>query len=123
MEYDAELKVEIAFLQSEESILTVGWLMSETIRKLTTLALKKNVTRNFASMVALKTAQKLYAIDYWLSNFENSVAALQDRMLLVPFHADERFKVTNQKINIDYFETLVMIGEGGFSKVYLGMQL
>ena len=94
--------------------------MSEAIRKLTALAIKKNLTHNFSSVVALKTSDKIYAIDYWLSNFENSVKVLQDRMILTPYFTDERYKVKDQKINIDYFEILVMIGEGGFSKVYLG---
>ena len=94
--------------------------MSEAIRKLTTLAMRKNLTRNFSSIVALQTSDKRYAIDYWLSNFENSLKVLQDRMVLVPYFADDRFKVTDQKINIDYFQILLMIGEGGFSKVYMG---
>lgn len=120
VEYDKEIRVEILFMENEED-LTVGWLMSETLRKLTEFARKHNLVRDFSNIVALKTKDKRYAIDYWLSNNDRNVMILKDRMTLVPFLADEKYEVRDQKITIEYFEILKLIGEGGFSKVYMGM--
>lgn len=119
VEYDSEIRVEILFMENEED-LTVGWLMSETLRKVTEYARKNNLQRDLSNMVALKTKDKRYAIDYWLSNNDRNILLLKDRMVLVPYFSDDRYKVTDQKITIDYFEILKLIGEGGFSKVYMG---
>lgn len=119
IEYDAEIKVEILFLENEAD-LTVGWLMSEALRKITDYVNKHDLVRDLTTMVALKTKEKKYAIDYWLSNIDNSILALPDRMNLVPFFADEKYRVTDQKVSLEYFEVLKLIGEGGYSKVYMG---
>lgn len=119
IEYDAEIKVEILFLENEAD-LTVGWLMSEALRKITDYVNKHGLVRDLTTMVALKTKEKKYAIDYWLSNIDNSILALPDRMTLVPFFADEKYRVTDQKVSLEYFEVLKLIGEGGYSKVYMG---
>jgi hypothetical protein len=42
---------------------------------------------------------------------------------LVPVFGDEKYKIdkkSDKKININYFNLIQMIGEGGFSKVILG---
>lgn len=119
VEYDKDIRVEIIFMENEED-LTVGWLMSETLRKVNEYMEKNNIVRERHSMVALKTKEKLYALDYWLSNLERPVSILKDRMTLVPFFADEKYVVGSEKITIDYFVILKLIGEGGFSKVYMG---
>lgn len=119
VEYDAEIRVEILFMENEED-LTVGWLMSETLRKVTEFTKKHGLVRDFSNFVALKTKDKKYAIDYWLSNNDRHIAMLKDRMTLVPFFADDRYRLSDQKITIDYFEILKLIGVGGYSKVYMG---
>lgn len=119
VEYDSNTHVEIIVMENEED-LTIGWLMSETLRKVNKSLEERGLPRDTSSMICLKTKEKLYAIDYLLSNLDRPVSILKDRTTLVPFFADEKYEVKDQKISIDYFIILKLIGEGGFSKVYMG---
>jgi serine/threonine protein kinase len=119
VENDKGYRIEIPISTLEESGLTCGWLVSETIRRFTEVNNKYGYNQVVSNIFKLQTRDKLYTVDYWLSNFERSVAALKDKIVLQPFYGDPNYKVTNQKIGLNYFEILKLIGCGGFSKVYL----
>lgn len=47
------------------------------------------------------------------------MSVLRDGMTLKPFYGDNDYSITTQKIDLNFFHLLKVIGTGGFSKVYL----
>lgn len=117
IEADNKKRVQITFEISDEDNLTCGWLVSETIRQFA----NKNIQEPYPNrpIVALQTLDNIITLDYWLSESERSVSVLRDKMVLKPFYGDNDYLITDQKINLQYFRILKVIGTGGFSKVYL----
>ena len=118
IEADNGQRVKVSFQTSEEDSLTCGWLVSETIRQFA----NQNI-QEFSSnrpIIALQTLENNITLDYWLSDVNRSVSVLKDGMILKPFYGNNQFVVMNEKIGLEYFHLLKLIGSGGFSKVYLG---
>lgn len=70
--------------------------------------------------MALQTVDGIITLDYWLSDLQRPVSVLKDGTVLKPFYGDSAFIVVDQKVSLDYFIILKLLGTGGFSKVYLG---
>jgi len=118
---DNKQRVQITFEISDEDNLTCGWLVSETIRQFA----NNNIQEPYPNrpIVALQTLDNIITLDYWLSESERSVSVLKDRMVLKPYYGDNDYLITTQKINLQFFHILKVIGTGGFSKVYLGKKI
>jgi len=71
-------------------------------------------------MVMLETLDGIITLDYWLSDPERSVAVLKDGTVLRPVYSDPAFLIDKQKVTINHFHILKLLGVGGTSKVYLG---
>ena len=115
---DNKQRVQITFEISDEDNLTCGWLVSETIRQFA----NNNIQEPYPNrpIVALQTLDNIITLDYWLSESERNVSVLKDNMVLKPYYGDNDYLITTQKINLQFFNILKVIGTGGFSKVYLG---
>ena len=90
-------------VQVNDSTLTCGWLVSETIRL---CGENKNI-------IGLKSFRNFEAVDYWLMHFERS---------LQPFRNNEKFlpvfrEPVSNSIGPDHFAPVKFIGKGGFSYV------
>jgi len=110
-------KVDIKFEVSEQENLTCGWLLSETIRQFTKKRLPDISESN--NMVMLQTVDGIITLDYWLSDPERSVSVLKDGTILKPFYGNPDCQINKQKVTINDFHLLKLIGIGGTSKVYL----
>ena len=111
-------RIDIKFDVSEQENLTCGWLLSETIREFTKRRLPD--LNNATSMVMLETVDGIITLDYWLSDPERSVSVLKDGTVLKPVYSDPAFQIGKQKVTINHFHILKLLGIGGTSKVYLG---
>lgn len=98
--------------------MTCGWLVSETIRQFTDLGLSE--MNSMGTIVTLQTADGIITLDYWLSELERSVSVLKDGTVLKPFYGDPKYTINDQKVSLEYFQILKLLGTGGSSKVYLG---
>lgn len=103
---------------AEQEKLTCSWLVSEAMSQLAHEKLLQLDPRR--PIVSLQTVDHLISLDYWLSCPGKSISVLKDGLVLTPFYGDNNYKIQGQKINLNYFHIVKLIGSGGFSKVYLG---
>jgi len=68
----------------------------------------------------LQTVDGIITLDYWLSELQRSVSVLRDGTVLKPFYSDTSLRMAKEKISLQHFQMLKLIGTGGTSKVYLG---
>lgn len=81
--------IPIKIEKTEEESLTIGWLLSETIRRITDCFEREKEFKNLKDLdpkriVSLETKEKILGVDYLLTCFEEKVAYLRDGMILVP---------------------------------------
>lgn len=116
---------EIPVKVSEEHDLTVGWLLSEAIRKMKDYYESKSLDSVESGQVLfLASADKNYNLDYYLTFLDRNISVLRDGQTLTPFYGDPAFQITDgKKISLNYFQFQKMIGIGGFSQVILGSYL
>lgn len=114
---------EIEFKVKYEKELTVGWLLSEVMRRIKAYheTIKVNVT-NEANILFLTSLNKNLNLDYWLTFLDRSLSVLRDGQKLTVFYGDPKFEITENtgKIDLSYFQFQKIIGLGGFSQVILG---
>ena len=115
------IQIAIRFDSLEEECLTCGWLVSETIRKFEKMNVAGAKSNN--SIIALQTVDSTITLDYWLSDTHRSISPLKDGTILKPFYSDSNFKIAKQKVNLNYFYILKLLGTGGTSKVFLGIPI
>ena len=81
-------KIPIKIEKSEEDSLTCGWLLSETIRKITEYIEEGNPLPaklyDPKKIIYLESKEKIIGIDYLLSKFEEKVSYLKDGIVLIP---------------------------------------
>ena len=106
VENENNYRIEIPILADEEKNLTCGWLMSETIRKFTEMNVKFGYIQNLSNIMTLKTKDKLYTVDHWLTLFERNISVLTNKMILQPFYGNSNFAITGKKIGMTYFDIL-----------------
>jgi hypothetical protein len=90
------------FIEINDDTLTCGWLLSEAIR-----LYKGNLT-----LVGLRTAKNLEALDYWLMSFERSLQPFKNKEQLIALFQDPTLPIGPLM-----FSPIKYIGKGGFSKV------
>jgi len=115
---------EIQFKIKEENALTVGWLLSEAIRKMKEYYDSKNLNlANEAQILYLTSVDKNYNLDHWLTFLYRSISVLRDGQTLTPFYGDINYEIheKTEKIDLNYFHFQKIIGVGGFSQVILGL--
>lgn len=115
--------LEIQINVSEEKELTVGWLLSESLRKMKEYYDSKNsLFPNENEILFLTSKDKNCNLDHWLTFMNRSISLLKDGQILTPFLSDFSFKTNEamEKINLNYFHFVKIIGLGGFSTVILG---
>ena len=118
IEAEDNVKVQVDFPIEEQDNLTCEWLTSEAINKLAQNNLLNLDPKH--PIIALQTIDNSITLDYWLSCSGRSLSVLKEGTILKPFYGDNAYKIENQKISLDYFHNIKLIGAGGFSKVYLG---
>ena len=124
MELKNKKTLEIQINVIEEKELTVGWLLSEALRKMKEYYDSKNsVFPNEDEILFLASKDKNCNLDYWMTFMNRSISLLKDGQILVPFLSDFSFKdnETKDKIDLNYFHFVKIIGIGGFSTVILGL--
>lgn len=66
-----------------ESDLTVGWLLSEVISRY--LKGQEESEEQAQTIIGLKTVEHIPALDYYLTQLENSLSQIRDKMLVAHF--------------------------------------
>ena len=117
--------IEIEFNVSEENDLTVGWLLSEAIRKMKAYQdqkSSKNSAINEGKILFLTSQDKNCNLDYWLTFLDRSINVLKDGQILNFYMADTTYEINEDtlKVDMNYFHYQKIIGLGGFSQVILG---
>lgn len=114
---------EIEYKVKYEKELTVGWLLSEAIRRIKAYheTIKVNVT-NEANILFLTSLNKNLNLDHWLTFLDRNLSVLKDGQKLTVFFGDPKYEITENtgKIDLKYFQFQKNIGLGGFSQVILG---
>ena len=78
------------------------------------------------TIMGFKTSEKLHIIDYILSKEGIALEFLKNQTLsLLPIFYESKIPANPQKhnTNLNHFKITYMIGQGGFSKVFIGIQL
>jgi hypothetical protein len=106
---------------------TVGWVLSEIIRKLKSMHADTPIFQHYGykHIVALKARRSLELLDFWLTQYERPMAPLQlneDIEVVYSGRCLTRHSIdTTQTARVPHlsdFEILQVIGKGGFSKVW-----
>jgi len=105
-----------------ESDLTVGWLLSEVTRRYNEIL---HTLHGHADgdkvIVGLKTVESIPALDYYLTQLENSLSQINDKLLVAHF-AETNIDwnhIRDSKVSKNDFHFLKVIGWGGYSNVVL----
>lgn len=122
VEFGKNSKIEIKIPEKFSRQLTCEWLLDEAIAKINEKSTIKTIQENEKSLVALKTKNKDFAVDYLLSDPKRSLQFLKDGTILEPYYGiDARPLDEFQfKVELEDFEIETMLGHGAFSTVYLG---
>ena len=122
-----KLTTAMVFERKKASQLTCGWLLEETRRNLMKADLAGRYSPEISKIIALSTAPRSIALDYWLTLPEKDLSILPYKIQLEPVIAQESRKNIdkgpNTKPNKNYlkeFEIYGLLGQGAFAKVYLG---
>lgn len=97
------LKIPIKIDKSEEENLTIGWLLSEVIRKITELKEKDtNKSINWKifdpkKLMFLECKEKILGINYLLSScYEEKVSYIRDGTIIIPRFLGNEFDIKNK---------------------------
>lgn len=75
-----------------ESDLTVGWLLSEVTRRYTKKCINSDgYAQSNKVIVSLKTVESIPAMDYYLTQLDNSLSQVCDKLLTVHFAEHKEF--------------------------------
>lgn len=89
-------------------MITCGWLLSEVIRKLSSLNLETD------SVIGLETKDLNVHMDYQLSCLERQIPDIE--CVLKVYYSEKNLP---KKVDFSHFKIMRKIGAGGFSVVYL----
>lgn len=102
--------------------MTVGWVYSQFLRDLYEMEIETpRVLQGFKvdRFVCLQTLDGNHNLDYILSDPGKHLTLFPKLTELVPFLKEEIDNTSD--LNISYFKLIKKLGDGGFSKVYLGI--
>jgi hypothetical protein len=104
--------------------LTVGWLLSEVNRRYDQIYEQKLAAGNSDNLkkklvIGLKTAEAIPALDYYLTQLENSLSPIKESTLLAVHYANTKDDHLTEKVSKHSFQYLKVIGCGGYSNVVL----
>ncbi|EGR33922.1 protein kinase domain protein, partial [Ichthyophthirius multifiliis] len=115
LQLDNKQLIEIIIYITEENNLTCGWLLSECIRKIQQI---KNIENIQVAQLITKNQNILF--DFYLTQYHKSLQPIQNGEILIPYYESSAFQINSKiELNLNYFEVLLQIGQGGYSKVYL----
>lgn len=128
IEYDSEVKVQVAFRKGDEAKHSCEWLLKEGVSNLQAVAEKKKLKKDFSKIVAFTTKSKNYLIDYWVTLPQKNLSIIEDGTVLVPYFKTIPATLSNTetkddgtlKASLNDFEFITLLGKGGFSQVFLG---
>ena len=120
-EFSMKHKIRILITEPE---LTIGWLYCECTRKLMEyIKTHPKIKLNFdiQDFMMLRTKQRIYNLDYYLTLQNQPVSTLNDGIVLVPYISKKILKQDTSTLR--NYKFLAKLGEGGFSSVYLVRKL
>lgn len=100
--------------------LTCWWLLEETRKKFTESS-KDKYHSEISRIVGLQTADGLLSLDYWLTQPENTLEVLPDKLNLLAIVSTGSERTPGvRRVSLQDFELCGSLGGGAFAMVYLG---
>lgn len=122
IQYNKTQQIEIKIPQNLQDSLTCGWLLEETIKKMTKVLDESPKPDEATGIATLRTKNCDFAVDFLLNDEKRSLNFLKDKTILEPYYG-HNLRSTDEfesKLGLDDFEIETKLGYGAFSNVYLG---
>lgn len=125
--WGGELTVEIRVFESEATVKRVDWLKDTAKTKLLEAARAKNREFDVSKIIVFRTRKRYVTHDFLLSSDSTPLSLFPNHLELIPVFRQEGQNYIapspEYAVGIHDFEIVCKLGEGGFSRVYLGNSL